>query len=145
MAERFLVDTGVFVRWYLPQEGYHEALEIRSAYKEGVVGLETVDFVRYELGHVLRSKGLLPGSMTHAEYVLAVRSIDDAGIVVHATTADVLERAATLASLRMLRFFDALLIAWSLELGTTLLTTDKKLCHAVADIARTQLLAATSP
>lgn len=145
MAERLLVDTNVFARWYLRQDGYEDALVVRSAYRAGSVDLETVDFVRYELGHVLRTHGLLKKHLTGGEYVAAVRTIDDAGIRVHVTSADILEQAADLAARRMLRFFDALLIAWSLELGVTVLTADKKLCTAVAGIARTQLLAGWLP
>lgn len=141
MAERFLVDTSVFVRWYLQQDGFEDALTIRSAYRTGSVELETVDFVRYELGHVLRTHGLCKKRLTEAEYVAAVRSIDDIGVRVHITSADLLEQAAGLAARRMLRFFDALLIAWSIELGVTVLTADKKLCTAAAGVARTRLVA----
>lgn len=142
---RYLVDTSVFVRWYLQQIGYKEALDVRAAYGAGATQLETVDFVRFELGHVLRSQGLLKDRLTADEYVMAVRSIDDAGIHVHVTTADVLEQAADLAASRMLRFFDALLVAWSIELGMTVLTVDQKLCNAVAGIARTKLLLPGAP
>lgn len=138
MADRFLVDTSVFTRWFLRQDGFAEALTFRSAYLAGAADLETVDFVRFELGHVLRTHGLLKGHLDEDEYVAAVRSIDDAGIPVHVTSADVLQQAADLAARRMLRYFDALLIAWSLELGMMVLTADKKLCHAVAGIARTR-------
>lgn len=92
MADRFLVDTCVFVRWYIEQDGYQDALSLQSAYLAGGVELETV------------------------------------------------EEAADLAAHRMVSFFDALLLAWSLELGVPVLTTDKRLCSAAEGIAQTQLL-----
>ncbi|MGI9002960.1 MAG: type II toxin-antitoxin system VapC family toxin [Pseudonocardia sp.] len=145
MADRYLVDTGVFVRWYIEQDGYQDALALQTAYVAGGVELETVDFVRYELGDVLRRKGLLMQKITADDYVAAARSLDDLGVAVHVTTADVLAHAADLAAHRMISFFDALLLAWSLELGTTVLTTDKRLCSAAAGTARTQLLSGWLP
>lgn len=140
MPDRFLVDTCVFVRWYIEQDGYQDALSLQSAYLAGGVELETVDFVRYELGDVLRRKGLLLQKITPSDYVAAVRSLDDLEIPVHVTAADVLEEAADLAAHRMVSFFDALLLGWSLDLGVPVLTTDKRLCSAAEGIAQTQLL-----
>ena len=140
MAETFLTDTGVFVRWYLQQVGYQEALDVRAAYRAGAIDLETVDFVRFELGHVLRKEGVLKKRLTEDEYFAAVRSIDDAGITVHVTDADMLERAGEFAVRRNLRFFDAMLVAWAVELGLRVLTTDKHLCNAVDGIVRTLLV-----
>lgn len=139
-AGRYLVDTSIFVRWFLNQVGYERCLDVRTAFASGVVELETVDFVRFELGHVLRKEGVLKNRLTKEDYLAAVRSVDDVGIPIHLTTADVLESSAELALRHNLRYFDALLIAWSLELGLTVLTTDQKLCNAVAGVARTELL-----
>lgn len=92
--EAYLVDTAVFVRWVLEQVGFQHALEIQEAFLAGQVVLETVDIVRIELAHVLRKKGLLERRLGRAEYLTAVRTIDDLGIVVHVTDVDALERAA---------------------------------------------------
>lgn len=145
MTDRFFLDTGVAVRWYLEQPGFEDALRVQSAYLAGDIELETADFVRFELGDVLRRKGLLPKKITIDDYVAAARSIDDLKIKVHITTADVLEQAAELAGERMIAFFDAVLVAWSVELGLTILTADAKLCSAAAGVARTQLLVGSRP
>jgi predicted nucleic acid-binding protein len=145
VVERYLADTGVFVRWYIEQEGFEDALRVQAAFLAGAVALETVDFVRYELGDVLRRKGLLLKKITPEQYLAAVRSLDDLGLTVHITTADILEQAADLAARRMISFNDALLVAWSLELGATILTTDKRLSNAAAGVARTQLLVGALP
>lgn len=142
MADRYLVDTSVVVRWFLEQDGYHDALAVRAAFAAGTIELETVDFVRFELGHVLRTKGVLAGRFDRDDYIAATRSLDDIGLRVHVTDADMLERAAEVAVGRNLRYFDALLVAWAIELGITVLTHDKGICNAVAGIARTQLLTA---
>lgn len=145
MAERYLLDTCVAVRWFLEQPGYEDALRFQAAYLAGDIDLQTVDFVRFELGDVLRRKGLLLQKMAIEDYVAAARSIDDLKIKVHVTTADVLEQAAELAGRRMIAFFDAVLVAWSVELGMTILTSDAKLCSAAAGVARTQLLVGARP
>lgn len=141
MAEHYVVDTGVFVRWHIPQQpGYQQAVGLEKRFLDGDATLETVDFVRYELGNVLRKKALMPGLITPVQFLGAVRSIDDLGIPVHVTSADVLERVADLSHRHVLPFFDAILVVWSLELGLPLLTTDERLCRGAAGITRVEPL-----
>lgn len=145
MADTFLTDTGVFVRWYIEQDGFEDAQRYLSGHLDGTVELQTVDFVRFELADVLRKKAVLPKKMQLDEYVAAVRSLDDLDVTIHISSGDVLGSAAELAGSRIIRFFDALLVAWSIELGATILTSDKKLCNAAAGLARTELLVGVSP
>ncbi|SEG73869.1 hypothetical protein SAMN04489712_110164 [Thermomonospora echinospora] len=49
MADAYLVDTGVFLRWFVDQEGFEHAREIQQAFLDGTVLLETVDFARVEV------------------------------------------------------------------------------------------------
>jgi predicted nucleic acid-binding protein len=140
VADAYFVDTSVFVRWYIEQIGFEHALDVHKDFMGGRVILETVDCVRFELAHVLNKMGYREGKLDREDYLAAVRSLDDMGIVVHVTDVDALERAAALAAGRRLRFFDALIIDRSLERGLPLLTSDKKLCNAVAGFARTELL-----
>ena len=113
---------------------------MRQDFLTGAVALETVDSTRFELGHVLRTKGLLGGHLTAAQYRAAVRSIDDLGIKIHGTDADALERAGELASRCTLRFFDAVLVDRALQRGMPLLTSDRKLANAVGTVAPVEIL-----
>lgn len=140
VADRFVVDTSVFLRWYVPQIGFEHAREVRTDYLTGAVVLETVDSTRFELGHVLRTKGLLKGHLTAVQYRTAVRSIDDLGITIHGTDADALERAGELATRCTLRFFDAVLVDRALQRGVPLLTSDRKLANAVGTVAPIEIL-----
>lgn len=140
MAEQYVVDTGVLVRWFIAQVGFEHAREIRAAFIAGELGLETVDSVRFEFAHVLRTKGLLTGGLDREGYLSAVRTIDDLGILVHVTDVEAVERAAVYAVDWNLRFFDALVVDRAIRRELTLLTTDKKLCHAVGDRLSTELL-----
>lgn len=133
------------MRWYIEQDGFEDALRFQAAHLEGTVELVALDVVRFELGNVLRKKGLLPKNMTLDEYVAAVRSLDDLGLRILPTTADVLEQAAELAGRRMIAFYDSLFVAQAMEIGATLLTADKKLCNAAAGLIRTQMLAGVVP
>lgn len=138
--DRYLLDSGVAVRWYIEQPGFEECLRYQAAYLAGMIVLETVDVVRFELGNVLRKKGLLPKLITPKDYVMATRSLDDLGIPVHRTDVDVLGDAAELASRRMIGFFDAVLVVWAIERDVALLTTDARLCSAAAGLVRTELI-----
>ncbi|QQQ75486.1 type II toxin-antitoxin system VapC family toxin [Saccharothrix sp. 6-C] len=139
-GDAYIVDTGVFVRWFIEQVGFEHAREVRDAYLGGHAYLETIDHVRFEFGNVLRKFGLLTRLIERDEYVAASRVIDDLGITIHITDVDAAERAAVLAADKNISYYDALLVDRSLERGLPLLTTDKKLCNAVSGFAKTQLL-----
>ncbi len=113
---------------------------MRQDFLAGAVALETVDSTRFELGHVLRTKGLSKGHLSAVQYRAAVRSIDDLGITIHGTDADALERAGELAMRCTLRFFDAVLVDRALQRGTSLLTSDRKLANAVGALAPVEIL-----
>jgi predicted nucleic acid-binding protein len=140
VAEIYLVDTGVFLRWFVPQNGYQHALKVQKQFLDGEVLLETVDFVRIELAEVLRKKGLLDGRLTLSQFLTAARALDDLGVVVHAIDTFCVQRAAELAAKRTLRMFDALIVDAALQRGTTLLTADSKLCKAIGSLLPAELL-----
>lgn len=140
MPDAYAVDTGVFLRWFVPQDGWKHARELRDAFLGGTIALYAVDSVRYELAHVLRTKGLLRKLFDQDRYLAAVRTLDDLGVTVAAVDADVLERACDLAARRMLRVFDALVVDHALQRGLTLVTADVKLVRAVDDLLSTELL-----
>ena len=96
VADAYVVDTGVFLRWFVDQDGFEHARELQQKLVDGSTTVETVDFARVEVAGVLRKKGLLAGRLTVEEFTAAVRVIDDLGVTVHETTADRLERAAAM-------------------------------------------------
>ena len=106
MADAYVVDTGVFLRWFIDQDGFVHARELQQKLIDGTAVAETVDFARVEVAGVLRKKGFLAGRLSLEEFTAAVRVIDDIGVTVHPTTADRLERAAELAARNMLGMYD---------------------------------------
>lgn len=144
VADAYVVDTGVFLRWFIDQDGFERARELQQKLTDGAVTAETVDFARVEVAGVLRKKGFLAGRLTLEEFTAAVRAIDDIGVAVHPTTADRLERAADLAARRMLGMYDALFVQLAQELDLPLLTSDAKLARAVEKTIQVEVLGATS-
>ncbi len=140
MPDTYVVDTGVFLRWFVKQPGWEHARRVRADFLAGALSLETADSVRTELAHVLRTKGLIQGRLDRAQFLVAVRAVDDLGVAIHATDVDGLEQAAALAADHNLRVFDALMVHRSLQRGLPLLTTDAKLCRAIDGLISTELL-----
>ena len=62
VADAYVVDTGVFIRWFIDQQGYEHAREFQRQLVDASATATTVDFARVEVAGVLRSKGLLAGS-----------------------------------------------------------------------------------
>jgi predicted nucleic acid-binding protein len=140
VADAYVVDTGVFLRWFVDQDGFEHARELQQKLVDGSIAVETVDFARVEVAGVLRKKGLLAGRLTAEEFTAAVRVIDDIGVIVHETTADRLERAAALAAQKNLGIYDALFVQLAGELDLPLLTTDLRLWRAGEGSARIEVL-----
>jgi predicted nucleic acid-binding protein len=92
VADAYVVDTGVFLRWFIDQDGFEHARGLQQRLIDGAVTAATVDFARIEVAGVLRKKGFLAGRLTLEEFTAAVRVIDDIGVTVHPTTVDRLAR-----------------------------------------------------
>lgn len=123
----YVIDTSVLVRWFLQQSGWRHAQHFRDQFLSGSIELQSTECARFELPHVLRTKGLLARKLTVDDYRAAVRVVDDFGIHVEPLTVDTLEACAMLALTRNLRFFDAVFLHRSLITGWPLLTADRAL------------------
>jgi len=77
-----VVDTSVFVRWWVDQVGWQHAQRIRDQFVAGDLDLITPEFTRIEHAEVLRKKGLLEGVLTEDEYLTAVQALDVLGGVI---------------------------------------------------------------
>lgn len=145
MPDGYVVDSGVFARWFLPQVGFEHARRVRNDFLADAVALETPDLARIEVANVLRKAGLLRGVLDADAYVDAARTIDDLPVTVHATDAEALARAARLSADRMVSVYDAVFVDRALQRGLPLLTADAKLVRAVAGLLSTELLDGIDP
>lgn len=140
VAEHYVVDTTVFVRWWLPQVGFQHAREVRDDFLGGSVALQTTDLARVELAHVLRNKGLLTRVLSREEYLQAVQTLDAVEIPAVVAEPSRLVSAAALAADHSLRLFEALFVELALFTGWPLLTADVKLSRAVGSLISTEVL-----
>jgi predicted nucleic acid-binding protein len=140
VADSYVVDTGVFLRWFVDQDGFEHAQELQQELVDGSVTVATIDFARVEVAGVLRKKGLLAGRLTPEEFAGAVRVIDDIGVTVYETTADRLEHAALLSARRMIGMYDALFVHLAEELELPILTSDSRLSRAAGLTVRVEVL-----
>ena len=49
VADAYVVDTGVFFRWFVDQDGFEHARELQRKLVDGSATVETVDFARVEV------------------------------------------------------------------------------------------------
>jgi predicted nucleic acid-binding protein len=145
VADSYVVDTGVFLRWFVDQDGFEHAQELQQELVDGSVTVATIDFARVEVAGVLRKKGLLTGRLTPEEFAGAVRVIDDIGVTVYETTADRLEQAALLSARRMIGMYDALFVHLAEELELPILTSDTRLGRAAGRTVRVEVLRGIGP
>lgn len=136
----YVVDTSVFLRWWVEQVGWQHAQRVRDQFLAGDVVLITPEFTRVEHAEVLRKKALLDGILNEAEYLDAVASLDVLGVDLVPLDRDDLVRAAALGARRNLRMFDALGASLALDRGLPLLTGDARCARALAGVVEVEVL-----
>lgn len=136
----YVVDTSVFLRWWVEQVGWQHAQRVRDQLVAGEIALITPDFTRVEHAEVLRKKGLLEGVLSEDEYLAAVVSLDLLGVELVVLESDDLVRAAALAARRSLRMFDAIGASLALDRGLPLLTGDARSARALAGVLHVEVL-----
>jgi predicted nucleic acid-binding protein len=141
LADSYIVDTGVLARWFLKQDGWQQARKYRDGFVAEAISLETTWCARFELPHVLRLRGLVPGHLSEELYRAGSRIIDDLGIHVETMSADEVEQCAILSARNNITFFDAVFVFRSLVTGLPLLTTDVRLAHAAQHLVEFLLVA----
>ncbi|MGQ0743113.1 MAG: type II toxin-antitoxin system VapC family toxin [Acidimicrobiales bacterium] len=136
----YVVDTSVFVRWWVEQVGWQHAQRIRDRFLAGDLSLVTPDFTRIELAEVLRKRAFLEEVLTEDEYLAAVEMLDVLEVELVALDRDGLVRAAALAARRSLRIFDPIGASLALDRGLPLLTGDARSARALAGVIDVEVL-----
>ena len=136
----YVVDTSVFLRWFVEQVGWQHAQRVRDQFLAGDVDLLTPEFTRVELAEVLRKKGLLAGVLDEAEYLDAVQVLDVLEVGIAVLDEAALVRSAALAGRHSLRMCDAIGAALALDRGVTLLTGDAKAAKALTGVVEVEVL-----
>lgn len=136
----YVLDSSVAVRWYVDQVGYEHAREIQAQAVHGQMTLLAPDVLRWELGDVLRKKGVRPGLLDVQDVVDALDGLAAAGVVVHPTAPDDVSGLTRLAVRLGTSLFDAAFVSLSLSTGLTLITADVPLFRAGSGVVSTELL-----
>lgn len=125
---RLLIDTSVLIKWF-HSEGESELAQarlLRSAHVTGEIGAHMLDLALYEVGNVL-SRVLRWNAVDVADQLDDLHAILGPPLVM---TPAWLRRAATLAHLHALSFYDASWAAAAAELGISLISADRRLLGA---------------
>lgn len=141
MSDGYVLDSSVAVRWYLDQPGSEHAREVRDAGAR----LLAPAVLRWELGNVLRLKGVARGLLSAAEVLQALRDLPLLGVQVREDGEASTLAAARLSLSRSVSFFDAAFVVLALRTGLPLLTADARLARGVAGLVSTELLRGAVP
>lgn len=140
MREAYVVDTSVAVRWWVHQVGWEHAREVRDALVAGTVALATPDFTRVELTEVMRKQRLKVAALRDLDLRTVASSLDALGVDLLVLPVETIERAASVASSRSLRMFDAVPAIAALDKGWPLLTADVKSARALTGAVEVEVL-----
>lgn len=141
VTDGYVLDSSVAVRWYLEQPGFEHAREVRDA----EVRLECPAVLRWELGNVLRLKGVLPGLLSSQDVLQALKDLPVLGVQVREDDEASALAATRLSLTRSISLFDAAFVVHALQTGLPLLTADARLARGVAGVISTELLRGAVP
>jgi predicted nucleic acid-binding protein len=141
VSDGYVLDSSVAVRWYLDQPGFQHARQVRDM----GVRLLAPAVLRWELGNVLRLKGVVQGLLTPDEVLQALQDLPLLGVRVREDDEASTLAAARLSLTRSVSLFDAAFVFLALRTGLPLLTADARLARSVAGLISTELLRGAVP
>lgn len=125
---RLLLDTSVLIKWFHSdgESELEQARALRSAHVTGELDAHMLDLASYEVGNVL-TRALRWTATDVADQLDDLHAILGPPLVM---TPIWLRRAATLAHIHTLSFYDASWAATAVELGIPLISADRGLLAA---------------
>ena len=125
---RLLIDTSVLIKWFHSdgESELEQARALRSAHVSGELDAHMLDLASYEVGNVL-TRALRWTGADVADQLEDLHAVLGPPLVM---TPVWLRRAATLAHVHTLSFYDASWAAAAVELGIPLISADRRLLAA---------------
>ena len=125
---RLLIDTSVLIKWFHSdgESELEEARALRTAHVNGELDIHMLDLASYEVGNVLARVLRWPAADV-ADQLDDLHAILGPPLVM---TSVWLRRAAELAHIHSLSFYDASWAAAAAELGIPLISADRRLLGA---------------
>ena len=131
-----VLDASVALKWFLEEPEAAQALTLREHHLRGDLLLVAPDLLLYEVGNALRFKhGFTPSDIQRTLSDLLHIQLELVG-----PTERLLHHAVDLAHRSKLTYYDSLYLAVASDLGTRLITADKRLHDASAKLVDVQLL-----
>ena len=123
-----LIDTSVLIKWFHSdgESELEQARALRSAHVTGELDAHMLDLASYEIGNVL-TRALRWTAADVADQLDDLQTILGPPLVMAPAW---LRRAATLAHVHALSFYDASWAATAAELGIPLISADRRLLAA---------------
>lgn len=141
MADRYVLDTSVAIRWYLEQPGFEHARQVRDAGSTFVAPA----VLRWEVANVLRKKGVLAGLLTEDDVVAALHDLPALGVEIVEDDLSTTVAALQLSLRHRLDLWDSAFVLQALRTGLPLLTADARLARGAAGLISTELLRGSQP
>lgn len=125
---RLLIDTSVLIKWFHSdgESELRESRALRSAHLSGDLDAHVLDLASYEVGNVL-TRALRWTAADVADQLDDLHTVLGPPLVM---TPVWLRRAATLAQVHSLSFYDASWAATALEVSMPLISADRRLVAA---------------
>jgi predicted nucleic acid-binding protein len=122
--ERTVIDASIAVKWFVNEKDSDRALQLRSSYLDGAIELVAPNLILYEVADALRFHPHC--DFTEANLLDSIDALRDMQIAVALTTETWL-KAFSISLSENLSIYDAVYLAMSEVLKTTLITSDKEL------------------
>lgn len=131
-----VVDASVALKWFLQESDTDPALRLRERHLNGDILLTAPDLLLYEVGNTLRFKRDFSVSDAQA----ALSDLLHLQLELVTPTERLLHQAVDLAHRSKLTYYDSIYLAIAHDLGTQLITADRKLQNAAGKSVAVTLL-----
>lgn len=134
-----VVDASVALKWFLDEPGAVQALALREGHLRGDILLVAPDLLLYEVGNALRFKH----SFTPSDIQQTLSDLLHFQLELVGPTERLLHHAVELAHQTRLTYYDSFYLAVASDLGTRLITADKRLHEAAGRLVTVSFLSET--
>lgn len=131
------MDASVVTKWYIMEEDFEKAVQIRDLHLSGRLTLSSPLLVVYEVGNALSKHP----AFSEPDSAKAFQSLLDMGLDLRSfAESKLLGESFKISRQLQLTFYDATYVALAKEYDAVLITADRNLCSKIERHCRTELL-----
>ncbi|MEM2840211.1 MAG: type II toxin-antitoxin system VapC family toxin [Candidatus Bathyarchaeia archaeon] len=132
-----VLDASVVAKWYIAEDAFEKAIQIRDAYLSGKLSVYSPTLLIYEIGNILTRHP----SFTSEDSAAAFKSLLDLGLnLKDFTEPQILEKSFGISRQLQVTFYDATYVALAKEYDAKLITADEGLHNRIKEYCNSQLL-----